>query len=42
MRTSEPDLVFLSYSHADRDWMRRLTVLLAPVVRDQRLELWAR
>lgn len=41
MRTSEPDLVFLSYSHADRDWMRRLTVLLAPVVRDQRLELWA-
>ncbi|MGH3913345.1 MAG: toll/interleukin-1 receptor domain-containing protein [Pseudonocardiaceae bacterium] len=41
VRTSEPALVFLSYSHTDRDWMRRLTVLLAPVVRDQRLELWA-
>ncbi|MGH3924013.1 MAG: NB-ARC domain-containing protein, partial [Pseudonocardiaceae bacterium] len=41
MGSSEPDLVFLSYSHADREWMRRLTILLAPVVRDLRLELWA-
>lgn len=41
MHISEPDLVFLSYSHADREWMRRLTVLLAPEVRNRRLELWA-
>ncbi|MGH3926176.1 MAG: toll/interleukin-1 receptor domain-containing protein [Pseudonocardiaceae bacterium] len=32
---------FVSYSHADRDWMRRLMVLLAPVVRNRRLEPWA-
>lgn len=39
-RPSQPDLVFLSYSHQDKEWVRRLTVLLAPVVRNQRLELW--
>lgn len=33
--------MFLSYSHADREWMRRLTILLAPEVRNRRLELWA-
>jgi hypothetical protein len=38
---SDLDQVFLSYSHADRDWMRRLKVLLAPVVRNRRLEVWA-
>jgi WD40 repeat protein len=35
------DLVFLSYSHEDRDWQRRLTVMLAPVVREGLLEVWA-
>ncbi|MGH3908969.1 MAG: TIR domain-containing protein [Pseudonocardiaceae bacterium] len=34
------DLVFVSYSHADQEWMRRLKVMLAPVVRNQRLKLW--
>src|SRR5215475_13773036 len=35
------DLVFVSYSHQDREWLRRLLVLLDPVVRNRRLEVWA-
>ena len=35
------DVVFVSYSHADRDWLTRLLVLPAPAVRNRRLELWA-
>lgn len=41
MHTPPPELVFISYCHADRHWMRRLMVLLAPVVRNRRLEPWA-
>ncbi|GIF21568.1 WD40 repeat protein [Actinoplanes tereljensis] len=35
------DVVFVSYSHADRPWLDRLQVLLAPLVRNKRLVLWA-
>lgn len=35
------DVVFVSYSHADRPWLDRLLVLLAPLVRNRRMELWA-
>jgi len=34
-------LVFVSYSHGDREWLRRLLVLLRPVVRNRRFEVWA-
>jgi hypothetical protein len=34
-------LVFVSYSHDDREWLRRLLVLLKPVVRNRRFEVWA-
>ena len=32
--------VFLSYSHDDRDWRRKFTVMLEPDVRNHGLELW--
>src|SRR5262249_29633661 len=35
------DVVFVSYSHRDREWLRRLLVLLDPVMRNRRLEVWA-
>jgi hypothetical protein len=41
VHTPSPDLVFVSYCHADRDWMRRLLILLAPVVRNRRPEPWS-
>jgi hypothetical protein len=31
----------VSYSHRDREWLRRLLVLLNPVVRNRRLKVWA-
>jgi WD40 repeat protein len=34
------DAVFLSYSHDDQDWRLKFTQLLAPLLRNQRLELW--
>jgi hypothetical protein len=33
--------VFVSYSHDDREWLRRLLVLLKPVVRNRRFDVWA-
>ena len=38
---SSRDLVFVSYSHADTEWVQRLKVLLKPVVRTRRLRVWA-
>ena len=34
------DAVFVSYSHGDQDWRRKFTQILAPLVRNRRLELW--
>ena len=34
------DVVFVSYSHDDQDWRRKFTQILAPLVRNRRLELW--
>ncbi len=34
------DAVFVSYSHDDQEWRRKFTLMLAPLVRDRRLELW--
>jgi len=33
--------VFVSYCHADAEWVQRLEVLLKPVVRTRRLRVWA-
>ena len=38
--TAARDAVFLSYSHDDQDWRRKFTQILAPLVRNRRLELW--
>lgn len=32
--------IFVSYSHADRDWLSRLRTHLAPYVRGEKLDLW--
>ncbi|MGI4822640.1 MAG: toll/interleukin-1 receptor domain-containing protein [Janthinobacterium lividum] len=33
--------VFISYSHADSQWLRLLNTHLKPLVRDQKLEIWS-
>jgi WD40 repeat protein len=35
------DVVFVSYSHANRRWLERLQVLLKPFVRQSQLQVWA-
>jgi formylglycine-generating enzyme required for sulfatase activity len=34
------DQVFISYSHADGDWLRRLQIMLAPLRRQGMLDVW--
>src|SRR5258707_7345588 len=34
------DKVFISYSHEDRKWLKRLRVHLRPLERDQNIEIW--
>jgi ubiquinone/menaquinone biosynthesis C-methylase UbiE len=34
------DQVFISYSHQDREWLKRLQVFLTPAFRSGRLKLW--
>ena len=38
---STRDLVFISYSHADRAWLEWLTIFLKPYVRQGHFEVWA-
>jgi TIR domain len=35
------DQVFVSYSHQDKEWLKRLETHLRPLVRDGRVDLWA-
>src|SRR4051794_28616024 len=35
------EVVFVSYCHADLQWVQRFQVLLKPLLRRQRLQLWA-
>ncbi len=35
------DQVFISYSHADSDWLKRLQTMLAPLQRQGTLDVWA-
>lgn len=32
--------VFVSYSHADRDWLKRLRILLKPYLEESHIEFW--
>jgi len=34
------DQVFVSYSHANKDWLQRFQTMLKPLVRGKRIELW--
>jgi uncharacterized protein YjbI with pentapeptide repeats len=38
--TDSRNMVFVSYSHADAGWLQRLRIHLAPLRRDQVLDLW--
>jgi len=35
------DQVFISYSHADSDWLQRLQTMLSPLQRQGTLDIWA-
>jgi len=39
-RTSPNSRVFISYSHADKNWLDKLLKMLAPLVQDQMVEVW--
>lgn len=34
------DQVFVSYSHANKDWLQRFQTMLKPLVRGKKIELW--
>lgn len=36
----ERSQVFISYSHRDRDWLEKLQVMLGPLARKRKIELW--
>ncbi len=40
MRSERPG-IFVAYSHADEEWLRRLQVHLAPLARDLDLAVWS-
>jgi hypothetical protein len=41
MPASTRTSVFISYSHADSQWLRLLNTHLKPLIRDQKLEIWS-
>src|SRR5437868_2891144 len=34
------DQVFVSYSHKDKKWLDRLSTILRPLVRDEKISVW--
>ena len=38
--TNERSQVFISYSHTDLEWLKRLRIHLKPLVRDSTIEVW--
>ena len=34
-------IVFISYSHLDKEWMQKLEVMLQPLIRNNEISLWA-
>jgi internalin A len=37
---SAPTRIFVSYSHEDSRWLNELNLVLAPLIRDERIALW--
>ncbi len=37
---ADRQMIFVSYSHADVRWLQRLTLVLAPLVGEDRIDLW--
>ena len=37
---SERDLIFVSYSHQDRQWLERLQIMIKPLVRNKTISIW--
>ena len=39
--TPQRDLIFISYSHQDMQWLTRLQILLKPFIRENQIKVWA-